>query len=144
MTLPLLYLSLSVWPLLSAFHIHLCNPASDSICLGLPRAFFRSIFPSITVLSSESFLSACPIHFLCIFPIVYIRALSAPIHASASSFVICSHSIISIFIICFLRFLFSFPLRSSLLFQSVSFPIAILLLISLQCHLTSVVIILPR
>src|SRR6218665_260522 len=39
--------------------------------------------------------------------------------------------------------LFTFPLKSSLLFENASFPIAILLLISLW-HLASVVITLPR
>src|SRR6218665_3224985 len=50
---------------------------------------------------------------------------------------------ISVFIIRIFNVLFTFPLKSSLLFENASFPIAILLLISLW-HLASVVITLPR
>src|SRR6218665_3789894 len=50
---------------------------------------------------------------------------------------------ISLFIIRIFNVLFTFPLKSSLLFENASFPIAILLLISLW-HLASVVITLPR
>src|SRR6218665_4102337 len=50
---------------------------------------------------------------------------------------------ISVFIIRLFNVLFTFPLKSSLLFENASFPIAILLLISLW-HLASVVITLPR
>src|SRR5688572_11369125 len=45
-------------------------------------------FPSITILSSESPLSVCPIHFLCLSLIVRIRTLSSPIIPNTSSFVI--------------------------------------------------------
>src|SRR6218665_1555187 len=50
---------------------------------------------------------------------------------------------INVFIIRIFNVLFTFPLKSSLLFENVSFPIAILFLISLW-HLASVVIPHPR
>src|SRR5678816_1708108 len=117
----------------------------------------------MTVLSSESPLSVCPIHFLCLSLIERIRTLSSPVLPYTSSFVICSVQLIfsnllhvhiskassrfisaflivhvsdpysttlhtSVFIILIFRFLFSFPLRSSLLFENASLPIAILLI----------------
>src|SRR6218665_3251323 len=67
------------------------SPLEPSNCLGLPLFLlfsFSPLFPSITVFSSESPLSICPIHFLCLFLILYIRVLSSSILASSSS--ICS------------------------------------------------------
>src|SRR6218665_1316389 len=64
---------IAIEPLLSPFQNHLSSSIirnNSIICLGLPLAFFPSIFHSITVISSESTLSVCLIHFLCLFPIV--------------------------------------------------------------------------
>jgi len=52
--------------------------------------FFPFIFHWIAVLSSKTPPSLCPIHFLCLFLIVSIRALSSPIIVSTSEFVIYS------------------------------------------------------
>src|SRR6218665_952328 len=47
--------------------------------------------------SSESPLSLCPIHLLCLFLVVCIRDLSSPIIASTSSFAICCVQLFSVF-----------------------------------------------
>ena len=54
------------------------SPVEPSNWLGLPLVFFPSILPLITVLISESLLSICPIHFLCLFLIVRILLHSLP------------------------------------------------------------------
>src|SRR6218665_1398912 len=77
------------------------------------------------------FLHSSSSLFISSFLIVHVSApYSTPLH-------------ISVFIIRIFNVLFTFPLKSSLLFENASFPIAILLLITLW-HLASVVITLPR
>jgi len=63
-------------------------------CLVLFLFSFPPIFPSITILSSESPLSMCPIHFLCFSLIVSIRDLSRSTIVSTE---------ILIFALCLLR-----------------------------------------
>src|SRR6218665_3582904 len=92
------------------------------ICLMFCPADFLHSSPSSHFKSLKSFISS--------FLIVHVSApYSTTLH-------------ISVFIIRVFNVLFTFPLKSSLVFENASFPIAILLLISLW-HLESVVITLP-
>lgn len=58
-----------------------------SLSFPYPFVIIQSSFTSMTILSIESPLSVCPIHFRCISFIVHIRALSSPIHPITSSLV---------------------------------------------------------
>src|SRR6218665_2693301 len=51
---------------LSASYILPPSSSLASFCLGLPLDLFPSIFPSITVFSSDSPIRVCPIHFFCL------------------------------------------------------------------------------
>src|SRR6218665_1967997 len=137
----------SIFPSITVFN-------SDSPLRACPIHFFCLVFIvrmrdiSSPIVSNISSFVLCSVQLT--FSILLQVHISKASSLFISSFLIVHVSApysttlhISVFIIRIFNVLFTLPLKSSLLFENASFPIAILLLISLW-HLASVVITLPR